>query len=928
MTRASMIQLAVSLVLLMTLAQRSTARSLLQGSTCSGPIPQCADNRCYLQTVAGRMQNVCERCKPGYNTTDDGLNCVCLPGTWHSCVSGTCTCLTCDKGMFCPGGWRQAKNYAPEDQKGQRLSCEQATVVNATSSTNTTTIQKNGLITKSSGAKRPQDCVPMPGFYLASTGRNSQKAALCPNSTYSPGYGRIRQCLKCQSGTEEKPDAGYASDPATVTSPSQLRTNRTDVCQVGPGRYLVQNVVRDCPAGSFRTSWSQTIESSSRYCFTCPPGVTTNSTRATDQTACKVVAPGVSMNMSTLESAQLQALAGGNSLADNVVALCPYGTYFPGGVIDSTTNSTCVTCPFGTTTQFLGAASINDCQIPPGYYIKITNLADTTGTLTTCPGNVTGQGYYRSGWTSYTDITARDTNGTTACTACGAGILSAPTDIDELGGGNDTSKLVAGSSFSCYIEAGWGMVPAGVAADQTLQYTAVECSNNTYGVANRTYGLQSTPCKPCQRNLITLQPASTNYTQCVNPAGFGYSPGGATVCAPGTYTTQGSMQGCTACPAGRTTADNSTLQTAITDCYVMPGYGVYNGTNGTSPWDFTTPAAPAGKANLTVMPCPVGYYGEGGQLDSKCVQCNGTRTTQGEMSSSVDQCDRCPAGFEFTRGTGSCSACVAGKYQPGYLGNDASGSTANFGAGLSCLTCPTTLSVYISSKGTEKEFISTGTTYRTGAASRDECVPKTAQLGIDVGTKFFDIAASDSMLDSPSIAFNSFDTCIEAACSTDEQCCFVQFDYAYRKNGTGGPDKQTCRYKKMKTVSAATLSADLNLVYYKMLPSDAIAAASLGKVEAKAMSSGLYARCALPNGWEKPSAASGPYDTDKIGKRLLALSATNAAELAQCKRRCDMMSVCWGFTVKSGECMLRGGFDEMDVRSFFRNPPTSTGLGW
>lgn len=34
-----------------------------------------------------------------------------------------------------------------------------------------------------------------------------------------------------------------------------------------------------------------------------------------------------------------------------------------------------------------------------------------------------------------------------------------------------------------------------MAADQTLQYKAVLCDNNTYGVANRTYGLQSTPCK-------------------------------------------------------------------------------------------------------------------------------------------------------------------------------------------------------------------------------------------------------------------------------------------------------------------------------------------------------------------------------------------------------------------------------------------------
>jgi hypothetical protein len=75
MTRPNMIMLAVSLVLFACLVQTSSARSLLQGFTCSGAIPQCEPNRCYLQTVAGKMQNVCERCMPGYNTTQDGLNC-------------------------------------------------------------------------------------------------------------------------------------------------------------------------------------------------------------------------------------------------------------------------------------------------------------------------------------------------------------------------------------------------------------------------------------------------------------------------------------------------------------------------------------------------------------------------------------------------------------------------------------------------------------------------------------------------------------------------------------------------------------------------------------------------------------------------------------------------------------------------------------
>jgi hypothetical protein len=70
-----------------------------------------------------------------------------------------------------------------------------------------------------------------------------------------------------------------------------------------------------------------------------------------------------------------------------------------------------------------------------------------------------------------------------------------PTDVDERDGGADAAKLVAGSSFSCFIEAGWGMIPTGINEDNTLQYTATECALNTYGVATKTFGLQGTPCK-------------------------------------------------------------------------------------------------------------------------------------------------------------------------------------------------------------------------------------------------------------------------------------------------------------------------------------------------------------------------------------------------------------------------------------------------
>jgi hypothetical protein len=158
---------------------------------------------------------------------------VCKPGFWYQCISGTCTCEPCNKAMFCPGGWPQLKNYGAAKDKGERYSCQEATVVPAGSTTITTpVIEFNGLTTKSNRATRPQDCVPMPGFFLSATSRATQKAALCPANTYSVGFGRVRQCLRCQSGTEENPDSAYNNTlPTVVTDPVKLRINRLEVCR-------------------------------------------------------------------------------------------------------------------------------------------------------------------------------------------------------------------------------------------------------------------------------------------------------------------------------------------------------------------------------------------------------------------------------------------------------------------------------------------------------------------------------------------------------------------------------------------------------------------------------------------------------------------------------------------------------------------------
>jgi len=83
------------------------------------------------------------------------------------------------------------------------------------------------------------------------------------------------------------------------------------------------------------------------------------------------------------------------------------------------------------------------------------------------------------------------------------------------------------------IEAGWGMTPVPL---EINKWRANLCANNSYGVETRTYGLQQSPCKPCQRNTITLRAGATNYTECINPGGFGFSSDGVTQCPKGFWT--------------------------------------------------------------------------------------------------------------------------------------------------------------------------------------------------------------------------------------------------------------------------------------------------------------------------------------------------------------------------------------------------------
>lgn len=101
------------------------------------------------------------------------------------------------------------------------------------------------------------------------------------------------------------------------------------------------------------------------------------------------------------------------------------------------------------------------------------------------------------------------------------------------------------------------------------------------------------------------------------------------MCAPGFYAKKGSKKPCQKCAEGRTTARNEP-GILVTDCIVAAGYGVVDSaSNSTNPFNPDTTAMTADeKAALSVLECPVGFYGAGGAMDSKCIPCGTGATTK------------------------------------------------------------------------------------------------------------------------------------------------------------------------------------------------------------------------------------------------------------------------------------------------------------
>jgi len=240
-----------------------------------------------------------------------------------------------------------------------------------------------------------------------------------------------------------------------------------------------------------------------------------------------------------------------------------------------------------------------------------------------------------------------------------------------------------------------------------------------------------------------------------------------------------------------------------------------------------------------------------------------------------------------------------------------------------CQSCPNA-TFYAPVDGAGPQWTSIGLTTFPGAVGAESCVPKESQMSPEAGQAYFGKDADVQGLLTKSTR-QTMDACL-SSCPADS-CCLAQYEVSS---------------KACQTATLAPVAADAPGHYkllYKLPPSAMGAASSLKAgasaagsagpaevVKGKMISSGIYARCVVPD-----STVDAWF---KVGTLLTAdartfSTATNPWDVADyvaseddCKKKCDDSNVCWGFIyyTQYNQCFYKGGEDALKTRSFFVVP--------
>uniref|UniRef100_A0A383VBU1 EGF-like domain-containing protein n=1 Tax=Tetradesmus obliquus TaxID=3088 RepID=A0A383VBU1_TETOB len=871
-------------------------------------IPKCQDKACVVRRVTGLAEEVavCNACQPGYSRINRARACACPPGQYDT-GNG---CAACGFGNYCPGA---AIDYVAlpaheemNSKRGPQNPCDKGTT--------------GGLTTATKTARTWTSCVVKPGFRLASTSgagvrESTQTAALCEANRFNIGNNRATTCTPCPTGL-----VTVAVAPAETTSQTARNRDARLDCKIPAGYYYQGSRAAVCPKGSYREGLAETgIEVN---CISCNPpgktGISTEALGATQKSACRVVEAGFAALWDERE--------GGFAYE---ATPCPIGTYFTGGSV--TEASLCTPCN-GYVTRSTQSTSLADCLAPPGYYL---DSPDTQPTLQRCPTSITHHDYsssmssayktfgtYRPGW-------ATTPNGVRDCKACGANMLVMPTEPSEMPEGfavqsdvlpndplaADDTTLVATSAASCYIMPHWGLV-RDLSLDASIStWRAFPCPDSTVGTTDMTFGTASaTVCRPITVFCGEGYEVGAYGDKCMNPAGFGAYAKAAVECSDGSWAARGSKLPCTECGKGRTTMSEPKAKQSVENCFVQPGFGIYNpeGANPVDKWYDTGASKPVpgsleDQAKLDVAECPIGRYSSstGGEaavadVSARCKSCPPYSTTLESGSISMANCTVCEAGSgrKYYKAYGGCLACERGSFSNGERTNPFTGEERT---DWECMQCPRMTFRY---EG-QDDFTSDSTTLQTGAESDSDCLPVHTQLSSFVGTSVFNTDDAGSYVwGLMGWEGGSLEECVNY-CRNTAACHFVEWHYtdtpfsgcwAFRPTPSSAPDAAEVYYKlppsndirAASRISAA--SADAKPTANATGGSSGSANSTTGRVKARTISSGAYAKYT--------------YDASKQALAPWGRLISSKLVLADAADACDANPSCWGLVKAQG-----GGYD-------------------
>ena len=645
-------------------------------------------------TIEGQIS--CDPCPAGYYCAGN-VKTVC--GAGYYCPIGSSAPAACTGGYYCPGA------------TGIQLICPPGQTSGATASICVATTA--GFFTKQAQSDTVMASNPCAPGYFCETGAKGSIHKPCPPGTYvAAGATASGSCLPCTAGS-------YCMEGTSSTT--------LTICPLGNYCPTGSAIPTKCPRGTYRATTGATILGDCTNCdagkvcsqdglsapdLDCDPGYYCQTKASTSQPTDLAVGgycgegtycpKGASAQVSC-PAGKFNVFKGCRSVAEcldcpfgficdgttGINALCPAGSYCPGGTTTATLQSPAkgyhtivgqgaqIPCIPGTFTAATGQTSCTSCT--PGKSCDTSHL-DPPNDCTTghfCPDGTIQPFYCREG-------TFRATIGATAladCTPCTGGNYCTGLGLIAITNTCDAGFYCTAGAFhpkpaytSATVAATFGLCPPGQYCGPSTT-TPTDCGIGKYspasGNALATDCFDCIPGKYCP-NAVMANPSGDCSVGYYCPSGS--SSATATICPKGSYCVVGSPQPIK-CPAGK--YQNTDGLGACINCpegkYCVQG----SDTDGViCPQGYY---CPLNTGDYKVFPCDPGTYGAATGLvkSADCTPC-----TTGQYCTNYGQSaptPSCSAGYYCTLNARSPTPVITaqgGKCTAGELCVAGSGATA------------------------------------------------------------------------------------------------------------------------------------------------------------------------------------------------------------------------------------------------------------